>query len=464
MRTSRRFNVTTSGINGFGRIKRQVRDHRPLPRQAGSRYINDLVATTNANLLKYDSNYGRWNKTSAESDAIVVDGRAIGVLRRRPGAIPWAALVDIVIESTGLFTDATKAVAHKRDSVKKVVISAPAKNEDFTIVLGVNPEKYDPSRHHVISNASCTTNGLAPVVKVLVDNLGLVKGQMTTIHSYTNSQQILDKAAGTDLREMRAGAMNIVPTSTGAAKALRLVIPEVDGILDGLSYRVPTPTVSIVEVVALTEKETTKDELNALLRDTSLEKMKGILGFTMDPVVSMDMKGDERSSIVDGQSTNVVGGNLVKVAAWYNEWGYACRISDLCAFLVDRGCNHRPPRPGSTPTGIERRPTPTVRAAFGLPEESAPMARLSGSTGPMIGEWGLVRSINKPSEGCPVPAPVLNLPIIDNPSSRALKSRSTANSRSWSTPGTRSGRSPHDARPEGARRPRNRRPAGEARA
>lgn len=336
--------TTKVGINGFGRIGRQVlkaiTDRYPGKLEVVA--INDLVATdVNANLLKYDSNYGRWNKDiRAESDAIVVDGRAIKVFAERdPGAIPWgSAGVDIVIESTGLFTDATKAVAHKRDSVKKVVISAPAKNEDFTVVLGVNAEKYDPEKHHVISNASCTTNGLAPVVKVIVDNLGLVKGQMTTIHSYTNSQQILDKAAGTDMREMRAGPLNIVPTSTGAAKALRLVIPEVDGILDGLSYRVPTPTVSIVEVVALTEKDTTKDELNALLRDTSLEKMKGILGFTMDPVVSMDMKGDERSSIVDGQSTNVVGGNLVKVAAWYdNEWGYACRISDLCAFLVDKG-------------------------------------------------------------------------------------------------------------------------------
>lgn len=336
--------VTRIGINGFGRIGRQVL------KAITDRYegklevvaINDLVATdVNANLLKYDSNYGRWRReVRAEGDAIVVDGRAIKVFAERdPGAIPWgSASVDIVIESTGFFTDATKAAAHRRDSVKKVIISAPAKNEDVTLVLGVNPEAYDPARHHVVSNASCTTNGLAPVVKVLVDNLGLVKGQMTTIHSYTNSQQILDKAAGSDLREMRAGALNIVPTSTGAARALKLVIPEIDGKLDGLSYRVPTPTVSIVEVVALTEKETTKDQLNALIKETAAEKMKGILGLTMDPVVSMDMKGDERSSIVDGQSTNVVGGNLVKVAAWYdNEWGYACRVSDLCAFLVEKG-------------------------------------------------------------------------------------------------------------------------------
>lgn len=336
--------VTKVGINGFGRIGRQVLK-AITDRYAGQLEvvaINDLVATdVNANLLKYDSNYGRWDRdVRAEGDTLVVDGRAIKVFAERdPGAIPWGSVgAEIVIESTGLFTDATKAAAHRRDSVKKVIISAPAKNEDVTVVLGVNADSYDPAKHHVISNASCTTNGLAPVVKVIVDNLGLVKGQMTTIHSYTNSQQILDKAAGSDLREMRAGAMNIVPTSTGAARALKLVIPQVDGKLDGLAYRVPTPTVSIVELVALTEKETTKDDLNALLQDTAAEKMKGILGFTMDPVVSMDMKGDERSSIVDGQSTNVVGGNLVKVAAWYdNEWGYACRISDLCSYLVSRG-------------------------------------------------------------------------------------------------------------------------------
>ncbi|MCC6386577.1 MAG: type I glyceraldehyde-3-phosphate dehydrogenase [Dehalococcoidia bacterium] len=336
--------TTKVGINGFGRIGRQVLK-AITDRYSGKLEvvaINDLVSIdTNVNLLKYDSNYGRWNKDiRAEGDSIVVDGRAIKVFAERdPGSIPWgSASVDIVIESTGLFTDATKAVAHKRDSVKKVVISAPAKNEDVTVVLGVNPEKYDPAKHHVISNASCTTNGLAPVVKVLVDNLGVEKGQMTTIHSYTNSQQILDKAAGSDPREMRAGAMNIVPTSTGAAKALRLVIPEIEGKLDGLAYRVPTPTVSIVEIVALTSRDTTKEEVNQLLAETAGEKMKGILGFTTDPVVSMDMKGDERSSIVDGLSTNVVGGNLVKVAAWYdNEWGYACRISDLCSFLVDKG-------------------------------------------------------------------------------------------------------------------------------
>jgi glyceraldehyde 3-phosphate dehydrogenase len=202
----------------------------------------------------------------------------------------------------------------------------------------VNQDGYDPTRHHVISNASCTTNGVAPVVKVLVDSFGVQKGQMTTIHSYTNSQKLLDQAGGGDLRELRAGALNIIPMSTGAARALKLVIPEIEGKLDGLAYRVPTPTVSIVEVVALTDRDTSKDEVNEAMRETGLEKMKGILGITMDPVVSMDMKGDERSSIVDGLSTNVVGGTMVKVVAWYdNEWGYSCRISDLCAFLADKG-------------------------------------------------------------------------------------------------------------------------------
>ena len=336
--------VTKVGINGFGRIGRQVLKaiSDRYPGQLEVVAINDLVPTeTNANLLKYDSNYGRWNREiRVENGGLAIDGRLVKVFgEREPGAIPWGSVgAEIVIESTGFFTDATKAVAHRRDTVKKVVISAPAKNEDVTLVLGVNPEAYDPARHNVVSNASCTTNGLAPVVKTLVDSFGIQKAQMTTIHSYTNSQQILDKAAGSDLREMRAGALNIVPTSTGAARALRLVIPSIDGKIDGLSYRVPTPTVSIVEVVALIERNATKEELNAAMNENANEKMKGILGITMDPVVSMDMKGDERSSIVDGLSTNVVGGNLVKVAAWYdNEWGYACRISDLCKFLVEKG-------------------------------------------------------------------------------------------------------------------------------
>ncbi len=336
--------ATKIGINGFGRIGRQV--FKAISERHGEALevvaINDLVdSETNANLLKYDSNYGTWDHDIRPAEGgIAIDGRTVTVFSERdPGAIPWGSVgAEIVIESTGFFTDATKAAAHRRDSVKKVIISAPAKNEDLTVVLGVNDQRYDPAQHHVISNASCTTNGLAPVVKVLVDNFGIVKGQMTTVHSYTSSQKILDQAGAGDPREMRSGPLNIVPTATGAARALRLVIPEVEGKIDGLAYRVPTPTVSIVEIVALTEKDTSKDEVNATIEETAGEKMKGILGITQEPVVSMDLKGDERSSIVDGRSTNVVAGNLVKVAAWYdNEWGYACRLSDLTALLVERG-------------------------------------------------------------------------------------------------------------------------------
>ena len=335
---------TRVGINGFGRIGRQVfrtiRERHPDDLEVVA--INDLVdVATNAHLLKYDSNYGRFNAEVLPVDGgLSVDGKVIKVSAERdPAQIPWGeANVDIVIESTGFFTDATKAAAHRHDSVKKVIISAPARNEDVTIVLGVNDEMYDPERHNIVSNASCTTNGLAPPVKVLVDEFGLLKGQMTTIHSYTNSQQILDKAAGSDLREMRAGASNIVPTSTGAARALRLVIPEVDGILDGLAYRVPTPTVSVVEVVGLLGKRTNRDEVNSVLRHWSGERMKGIMDITDDPVVSMDMKGNEHSSIIDGLSTNVVDGDLVKVVSWYdNEWGYACRLADLTALIASKG-------------------------------------------------------------------------------------------------------------------------------
>ncbi len=336
--------TTKIGINGFGRIGRLTlraiveRNSSDLEVVA----INDLVEPeVNANLLKYDSNYGVWDHdVRATDNGIVVDGKEIRVTaEREPAKIPWGdAGVDIVAECSGFFTDATQAKDHRRDGVKKVIISAPAKNEDATFVLGVNDEKYDPNQHHIISNASCTTNGLAPIVKVIVDNLGIQKGQMTTIHSYTNSQKILDQAGGKDPREMRAGGLNIVPTSTGAARALRLVIPEVEGKLDGLAYRVPTPTVSIVEVVALTDKETTEEALNGMVQETASEQMKGILGFTTEPLVSMDLKGDERSSIVDSISTKVVGGNLVKLAAWYdNEWGYACRIGDLCTFVAKKG-------------------------------------------------------------------------------------------------------------------------------
>lgn len=335
--------TTKVGINGFGRIGRQVfkaiRDYHSDELEVVA--INDLVdAKTNAHLLKYDSNYGRFDGTvEAENGSIVVDGRPVPTFaEREPGAIPWSkAGAEIVLESTGLFTDAEKARAHLGESVKKVVISAPAKNEDKTIVLGVNDGEYDPAKHHVISNASCTTNGLAPPVKVLLDTFGIVKGQMTTVHAYTNTQRVLD-IAHKDIREGRAAALNIIPFTTGAAKALKLVIPEIEGKLDGLAYRVPTPTVSIVEVVCLTEEETTADAVNAAMRDAASERMKGILDVIDDHVVSMDMKGDTHSSIVHSQVTNVVAGNLVKVAAWYdNEWGYACRASDLCAKLAQQG-------------------------------------------------------------------------------------------------------------------------------
>src|SRR3990172_6546136 len=335
--------ATKVGINGFGRIGRQV--FKAIRDRHGDKLevvaVNDLMdGRTNAHLLKYDSNYGRFNGTVEAADgAIIVDGKPITIFaERNPGAIPWGSVgAEIVVESTGLFTDADKARSHLHDGVRKVIISAPAKNEDKTIVLGVNDDEYDPSRHHVISNASCTTNGLAPVVKVLLDSFGIVKGQMTTVHAYTNTQRVLD-VAHSDLREARAAGLNIVPFTTGAAKALKLVIPEIAGKLDGLAYRVPTPTVSIVEIICLTEEETTPEKVNEAMREAAAEKMKGILDVVDEHVVSMDMKGDEHSSIVHAPVTNVVAGNLVKVAAWYdNEWGYACRISDLCAMLAKRG-------------------------------------------------------------------------------------------------------------------------------
>jgi glyceraldehyde 3-phosphate dehydrogenase len=335
--------VTRIGINGFGRIGRQVfkaiKERHPDELEVVA--INDLVDhKTNAHLLKYDSNYGRYPGTvEAGEGGLIVDGKPVSITaEREPGKIPWGEHgVQIVMEGTGFFTDANLARAHVHDTVKKVVISAPAKNEDGTFVLGVNADKYDPAKHEVISNASCTTNGLAPVVKVLVDNWGLVKGQMTTVHSYTNTQKLLDIQAS-DLRDARAAALNIVPSSTGAARALKLVIPEVDGKLDGAAYRVPTPTVSIVEVVALLGKATSVDEINEAMRAAANGPMKGILGVSDEPLVSMDMKGDSRSSIVDSATTNVVGGDLVKVAAWYdNEWGYSCRMSDMLAYVASKG-------------------------------------------------------------------------------------------------------------------------------
>jgi glyceraldehyde 3-phosphate dehydrogenase len=329
------------GINGFGRIGRQafksiLERHPELEVVA----INDLYdPATNAHLLRHDSNYGAFKgSVEAEDGALIVNGRRVEVTAERDWTkLNWGGRgIDLVIEATGIGTNRPDAEKHLQAGAKKVIITAPAKGEDITIVLGVNQERYDPERHHIISNASCTTNGLAPVVKVVRDEFGIIKGMMTTVHSYTNSQQILDKASK-DLREARAGALNIVPTTTGAARAVALVIPEVKGIVDGLAYRVPTPTVSIVEFVALTERDTTAEEVNQALRRAAAGPMKGILDVTDEPLVSMDLKGNEHSSIVDSLVTMVVAGNLVKVAAWYdNEWGYACRVADLAAYVAGK--------------------------------------------------------------------------------------------------------------------------------
>jgi glyceraldehyde 3-phosphate dehydrogenase len=334
------------GINGFGRIGRQVlkaikenyRDDFDVVA------VNDLFdPQTNAHLFKYDSNYGIYDGTVevVEGD-IFVDGDRIAVFAERdPANLPWRDLgVDIVVEATGVFRDGKKAAAHIAAGAKKVIITAPAKpadSVDLTIVLGVNDGMYQPANHHIVSNASCTTNCLAPAAKVVSDNFGVVKGLMTTIHSYTNDQRILD-LAHKDLRRARAGALNIIPTTTGAAKALALVIPELEGKFDGFSLRVPTPTVSVVDFVALVEKEVTADEVNAAFKTAAAGPMKGILGYSEEPLVSMDYKGDPRSSIVDGLSTMVIGGTLVKVVAWYdNEWGYSVRVVDLAKLMADKG-------------------------------------------------------------------------------------------------------------------------------
>ena len=328
------------GINGFGRIGRQSLK-AIIERTSGIEVvaINDLVDTEmNALLFRYDSTYGRYPGTVEHTDdSLIVDGREIKVLKEKdPAAIKWGDLgVDIVIESTGLFTDAEKARAHLEGGAKKVIISAPAKHEDVTVVLGVNEEMYDPEKHSIISNASCTTNCLAPVAKVVQDNFGIVRGLMNTIHSYTNDQRVLD-VAHKDPRRARSAGQNIIPTTTGAARALALVIPELKGKFDGFSLRVPTPTVSVVDLTAQLEKEVTAEQLNDAFRAAASGRMQGILGVTDEPLVSMDFKGDSRSSIVDGRSTMVLG-NLVKIIAWYdNEWGYSCRIADLTAYVADR--------------------------------------------------------------------------------------------------------------------------------
>lgn len=331
------------GINGFGRIGRNT--FKALLKKFNSELeivaINDLTdPKTLAHLLKFDSLFGRYDGyISYKDNAIIVDGKQIRIFaEKEPKNIPWSSMgVEIVIECTGFNTDAEKAKAHfEQSTVKKVLISAPAKDEDITIVLGVNEEKYDNEKHHIISNASCTTNCLAPVAKVLNDKFGIVKGLMTTVHSYTNDQRILD-GPHKDLRRARAAAESMIPTTTGAAKAVSLVLPELKGKLNGFSLRVPTPTVSCTDLVVDTEKKVTVEEVNRVLRQAAEGELKGILGYEEEPLVSADFRGDERSSIVDALSTMVIGDNMVKVIAWYdNEWGYSNRLAELTKFVADR--------------------------------------------------------------------------------------------------------------------------------
>ncbi len=335
--------VTKIGINGFGRIGRlTLRTINQYHRgQLEVVAINDLTDTkTNAHLLQWDSNYGCYPETcEATDDAIIVGGNTIKVLSESdPGKIPWQAYgVEVVIESTGRFNDATKAVAHLQGGVKKVLISAPARNEDITIVLGVNDDQYNPQKHHVISNASCTTNGIAPLVKVLHQKFGLIKGLMTTIHAYTNDQRIMD-TVHSDLRRARAAAINIIPTSTGAAYAVTRVMPELEGRLDGLAFRVPVATVSVVDFVADLNQEVTVDQVNQAFQTAADGPLAGILEYSEEELVSMDFKGNPASCIIDALSTMTLGGNMVKVIAWYdNEWGYSCRLADLAAYVADKG-------------------------------------------------------------------------------------------------------------------------------
>lgn len=329
------------GINGFGRIGRNILRTALDDSNLEFVAVNDLTdPKTLAHLLKYDSIMGNLqHDISAGADCIRIDNRSIRVFAERdPAKLDWESVgAQVVIESTGKFTNAPDAKKHLRGPVKKVIISAPAKDEDITIVLGVNEDKYDPSKHHVISNASCTTNCLAPIAKVVHDNFHIQSGTMTTIHSYTNDQVILD-FPHKDLRRARAAALSMIPTSTGAAKALHLVIPDLKGKLDGFAMRVPTPNVSVVDLVAFVEKKTTPDEVNNAMKGASDAKMKGILGCENGELVSVDYRGDDRSSIVDLPLTRVVNGNCVKVISWYdNEWGYSCRVRDLIKFIGKKG-------------------------------------------------------------------------------------------------------------------------------
>lgn len=334
--------ATKIGINGFGRIGRLVM-RAAMERKADIEVavVNDLTDTkTNAHLFKYDSSYGIYpGRVEAATDAITVDGKQVKVIAERdPAKIPWRDYgVEIVIESTGLFTDASKAAAHRGGGAKKVIISAPAKGEDVTIVLGVNQDKYDPAKHHVISNASCTTNCIAPVVKVLHDSFGVSRGLMTTAHAYTNDQRLLDQFHK-DLRRARSAALNIVPTSTGAARAVTLVIPELTGKLHGIALRVPTPTVSVCDFVADLNRDVTAEEVNQAFQAAASGPLQGILEYCDEPLVSIDFKGNPASSIVDAPNTLVIDGNMVKVLAWYdNEWGYSNRLVDLVLYLVSKG-------------------------------------------------------------------------------------------------------------------------------
>ncbi len=335
--------ATNVGINGFGRVGRQVlrivqEQHRSDLNVVA---VNDLTDTnTNAHLFKYDSNYGKYPGTvEAAEDAVVVDGKRVKVLAERdPGKIPWKDYgVEVVIESTGLFTDPAKAQAHFQGGAKKVIISAPAKGDILTVVMGVNEKDYDSKKHNIISNASCTTNCIAPVIKILHENFGITRGLMTTAHSYTNDQRLLDMQHK-DLRRARSAALNIVPTSTGAARVVGVVIPELKGKLNGIALRVPTPTVSICDFVADLKQKVTAEEVNRAFKVAAEGNLKGILEYCEEPLVSVDFRGNPASSIFDAESTMVIDGNMVKVLAWYdNEWGYSCRLVDLTAYIISKG-------------------------------------------------------------------------------------------------------------------------------
>ncbi len=333
--------ATKVGINGFGRIGRNAFRAALNDPAIDIVAVNDLTdAKTLAHLLKYDSVHGIFNaEVKVDGNDIVVNGKKIKVFAQTdPSKLPWGAEgVEVVVESTGHFTDAEKAKAHIGAGAKKVIISAPAKNEDITIVLGVNEDKYDPAKHHIISNASCTTNCLAPFTKVLHEKFGIVSGLMTTVHSYTNDQRILD-LPHSDLRRARAAACSIIPTTTGAAKAVALVLPELKGKLNGFAMRVPTPNVSITDLSVVLEKPATAEEINAALKAAAEGPLQGIMGYTEEPLVSRDFNGDARSSIVDGLSTMVVNGNMAKVVSWYdNEWGYSNRVVDLVKYMAAKG-------------------------------------------------------------------------------------------------------------------------------